>query len=113
MLHVLRLVDDHTTVDADICVWQNAAGVVGQMSQQPTIAGSVQGEGWLDTTAVFKDNGKDNVNREEEGLLGGLGWRQGRRNVTVNSKYDNHGRYQKASNSPWSPAILPLISPSP
>ncbi len=110
--HALRLVDDRTTVDADICVRQKAAGVVGPMSQQPPIDGSVQGERWLETTAVCKDNGKYNVNREEEGLLGGLGWRQGRRNVTVNSKYDNHGRYQKASKAPWSPAILPLISPS-
>jgi hypothetical protein len=83
------------------------------MSQQPTIDGSVQGKWWLETTMMCKDNGKGNVNREEEGLLGGLGLQQGRRNVTVNSKYDNHGRYQKASNSPWSPAILPLISPSP
>ncbi len=86
MAHALRLVDNCTTVDADICVRQNAAGVVGQMSQQPTIDESAQGKWWLETTAVCKDNGKDNVNREEEGLLGGLGWRQGRRNVTVNSK---------------------------
>ena len=56
-------------MDADICVWQNAAGVVPQMSQQPTIDRIVQGERWLETTAVCKDKGKDNVNREEEGLL--------------------------------------------
>ena len=68
--HALRLVDNCTTVDADICVWQNAAGVVRQMSQQPTIDRIVQGERWLETTtAVCKDKGKDNVNREEEGLL--------------------------------------------
>ena len=109
-LHTLRLVDDCTTVDAYICIWQNTADVVRQMSQQPTIDRSVQGKRWLETTAVYKGIGKDNVNREEEGLLGGLGWRQGRRNVTVNSKYDNHGRYQKVSKAPWSPAILQLIS---
>ena len=67
--HALRLVDDCTTVDADICVRQNAEGMVGQMSQQPTIDGSIQGKRWLETTAVCKDKGKDNVNREEEGLL--------------------------------------------
>jgi hypothetical protein len=43
----------------------------------------------LETTALSKDKGKNNVNREEEGLLGGLGQWQGRRNVTVNSKYDS------------------------
>ena len=73
--HALRLVDNCTTVDADKCVRQNAAGVVQQISQQPTIDGSVQGERWLETTtAVCKDKGKDNVNREEEGFSGGLGW---------------------------------------
>ena len=86
----MRLVDNRTTVDADICVRQNAAGVVQQMSQQPTIDGSVQGERWLETTAVCKDKGKDNVNREEEGLVGGLRWRQGEEmsqstaNMTIN-----------------------------
>jgi hypothetical protein len=59
------------------------------MTQQPTIDGSIQGRQLLETTAVGKDTGKDNVNREEEGLLGGLGQWQGRRNVTVNSKYNN------------------------
>ncbi len=44
---------------------------------------------------MFKDKGKDNVNREEEGLLGGLGWQQGRRNVTVKSKYDNQQGYNE------------------
>jgi len=39
------------------------------MSQQPTIDRIVQGEWWLETTAVCKDKGKDNVNRKEEGLL--------------------------------------------
>jgi hypothetical protein len=42
--------------------------VVRQMSQQPTIDRIVQGKRWLETTAVCKDKGKDNVNREEEGL---------------------------------------------
>ncbi len=72
-----------------MCPADNSAGVVGQMTQQPTIDGSIQGGWLLETTAVGKDKGKDNVNREEDGLLGGLGWWQGRRNVTVNSKYDN------------------------
>ncbi len=34
------------------------------MSQQPTIDGSDKGKQWLETTAVCKDNGKDNVIRE-------------------------------------------------
>jgi hypothetical protein len=64
------------------------------MTQQPTIDGSVQGRRLLETTVVGKDKGKDNVIREEEGLLGGLGQWQGRRNVTVNSKYDNQQGYK-------------------
>ena len=67
--------------------------MVRQMSQQPTIDESVQGGRLLETTAVGKDKGKDIVNREEKGLLGGLRWWQGRKNVTVNSKYDNEQGY--------------------
>ena len=76
-----------------MCSADNSAGMVRQMIQQPTIDGSIQGGGLLETTAVVKDKGKDNVNREEEGLLGGLGRWQGRRNVTVNIKYDNQQGY--------------------
>ena len=83
-----------------MCMAGNSAGMVRQMTQQPTIDGSVQGRQLLETTAVGKDKGKDNVNREEEGLLGGLGWRQGRRNVTVNSKYDNQQGYNEWTISP-------------
>ena len=72
-----------------MCTADNAAGMVRKMMQQPTIDGSVEGGRRLATTAVGKDKGKDNVNREEEGLFGGLGRRQGRIKVTVGSKYDN------------------------
>ena len=57
-----------------MCMAGNSAGMVRQMTQQPTIDGSVQGRQLLETTAVGKDKGKDNVNREEEGFFGGLGW---------------------------------------
>ena len=70
------------------------------MTQQPTIDRSVQCGRLLETTAVGKDEGKDNVNREEEGLLGGLRRWQGRKNVTVNSKYDNQQGYNKWTMSP-------------
>ncbi len=78
----------------------NSAGVVRQMALQPTLDGSVQGGRLLETTVVDKDKGKDNVDRMEEGLLGGLGWWQGRRNVTVNSKYDNQQGYNEWTMSP-------------
>ena len=78
----------------------NSASVVGQMTEQSIIDGSIQGRWLLETTAVGKDEGKDNVNREEEGLLGGLGRWQGRRNVTVNSKYDNQQGYNEWTMSP-------------
>ncbi len=55
-----------------MCMAGNSAGMVRQMTQQPTIDGSVQSGRLLETTAVGKDKGSDNVNREEEGLLGGL-----------------------------------------
>jgi hypothetical protein len=78
-----------------MCTANDAAGVLGQMTQQPTINGSAKGGQRLATTAVGKDKGKDNVNREEEGFLKGLGWQQGRRNMAVNSKYDNQQRYNE------------------
>ena len=49
-----------------MCVWQNAAGVVRQMSQQPTIDRIVQGEQWLETTAVCKDKGKMSTGRRRD-----------------------------------------------
>jgi hypothetical protein len=70
------------------------------MTQLPTIGGSVQGGRLLETTEMGKDKGKDNVSKEEEGLLGGLGRWQGRRNVTVNSKYDNQQGYNEWTISP-------------
>ena len=70
------------------------------MTLQPTIDGSIQDGRLLETTVVGKDKGKDNVNREEKRLLGGLGWWQGRRNVTVNSKYDNQQGYNEWTMSP-------------
>jgi hypothetical protein len=42
----------------------NSASVVGQMTEQSIIDGSIQGRWLLETTAVGKDEGKDNVNRE-------------------------------------------------
>ncbi len=63
----MKLVDNCTIVDADICVRQNAAGVVQQMSQQPTIDGSVQGKRWLETTVVCKD---------KRGRAMSTGWRR-------------------------------------
>jgi hypothetical protein len=89
-----------------MCRADNSAGLVRQITQQPTIDRSVQGGRLLETTAVGKDNGKDNVNREEEGLLGGLGRWQGRRNVTVNSKYGNQHGYNEWTMSPQIWAIL-------
>ena len=50
----------------------NAAGVIQQMIQQPAIDKSVEGWRQLATTAVSKDKSKDNVNMEDEELLGGL-----------------------------------------
>ncbi len=83
-----------------MCTADNSVGMVRQMTQQPTIDGSIQGGRLFETTVVGKDKGKDSVNREEKGLLEGLGWWQGRRNVTVNSKYDNQQGYNEWIMSP-------------
>jgi hypothetical protein len=70
------------------------------MTQQPTNDGSIQGGQLLETTVVGKKKGKGNVNKEEEGLLQGFERWQGRRNVTVNSKYDNQQGYNEWTMSP-------------